>query len=412
MGNYLDEKELLKAFIDKQKAKAKGVVDRMIRGNDSGILSTVMSGWVNVTWEGRQARAKEAAQKETMEEMNALQAHMKEWQEKKKGETKAVLDRMTAASDQGLVAMTFGAWLKDWEEIQAQKDEAKKMQDLLMSQKEEARRVLEKSLGSAMGAVLASAFNDWVAYFDEQQNVKAMKGEADKKMKAFKQQKRDQSMGVVDRMSQQQNHTLLIQCMIVWKMQQELSILNGYIEKQKKKSKNVLDNMSKGHDSAKMSIAWQEWRGVMHDNEVARANERAQAETLEEMNAMRNQMETFKSKKRDETMSVLERMHANSEQVLLSLTLGAWKQDMEEIYRQRDEAAKMDDILKTKKMEARRVLEKNLGSAMGAILASAFNDWMSHYIEEKNVEEMRKSADRKLKAYGDEKKQQSMLMVA
>merc|ERR1711956_145656 len=46
MGNYLEEKELLKAFIDKQKAKAKGVVDRMIRGNDSGILSTVMSGWV------------------------------------------------------------------------------------------------------------------------------------------------------------------------------------------------------------------------------------------------------------------------------------------------------------------------------------------------------------------------------
>jgi len=411
MGNYLDEKELLKAFIDKQKAKAKGVVDRMIRGNDSGILSTVMSGWVNVTWEGRQARAKEAAQKETMEEMNALQAQMKEWQEKKKGETKAVLDRMTAASDQGLVAMTFGAWLKDWEEIQAQKEEAKKMHDLLAGQKEEARRVLEKSLGSAMGAVVASSFNDWVAYFDEQQNIKALKGEADKKMKAYKQSKKDQSVGVVDRMSQQQNHTLLIQCMIVWKMQQELNVLNGYIEKQKKKSKNVLDNMSKGHDSAKMSLAWTEWTTLMQENEVARANERAQRETSEEMNALKGQMEAFKNKKKDETMSVMERMHANSEQGLISLTMSAWKQDMEEIYRQKEEAAKLDDVLKTKKAEARRVLEKNLGSSMGAVLASAFNDWMNSYLEERNVRELRDDAERKMKAYAKEKKGQSMIMV-
>merc|ERR1712079_690060 len=190
-GNYLEEKELLKAFVDKQKAKAKGVVDRMIRGNDSGILSTVMSGWVNVTWEGRQARAKELAMKETEEEMNALQAQMRDWQEKKKGETKAVLDRMTAATDQGLVNTVFSAWVKDMEEIQAQKDEAMKMQEMMKSQKAEAKRVLEKSLGAAMGAHLASAFNDWVAHLEEELNIKAVKGEAEKQMKAFKAQKRD-----------------------------------------------------------------------------------------------------------------------------------------------------------------------------------------------------------------------------
>jgi len=382
-------------------------VDRMTRGNDSGLLSTVMSGWVNLTWEGRQARAKEKAQLETQEEMNALQAQMKAWQDKKKGETKAVLDRMTAASDQGLLAMVFGSWSKDYEENQAQRRDAEKMQDMMKNQKAEARRILEKNLGSAMGAVLASAFNDWFAYCEEERSIKELKGQAQKSLN----KKRDQSMGVVDRMSQQQDHSLLDKCMIVWRMQQEFSILNGYIEKQKKKSKNVLDNMSKGHDSAKMSMAWNEWTSLMQDNEVARANERAQAETLEEMKALQSEMAAFKEKKKDETMSVLERMHANSEQGLLSLTLGAWKQDMEEIYRQKQEASKMDDMLKSKKMEARRVLEKNLGSAMGAILASAFNDWMSHYLEEKHVQELRNSADRKLKAYGDEKKQQSMLMV-
>merc|ERR1719336_179443 len=201
------------------------------------------------------------------------------------------------------MAMVFNAWVKDYEEIQAQKEEALKMQEMLASQKAEARRVLEKSLGSALGAVLGSAFNDWVAHYEEEMNIKAIKGQADKQMKAYKSQKREQSMGVVDRMSQQSNHNLLIQCMIVWKMQQELSILNGYIEKQKKKSKSVLENMTKGHDSAKMSLAWTEWQTLMQENEVARSNERAQKETLEEMNSLKGQMEAFKNKKKDETMS-------------------------------------------------------------------------------------------------------------
>ena len=30
-----------------------------------------------------------------------------------------------------------------------------------------------------------------------------------------------------------QNTTLLIQCMLVWRMQQDLSILNGYVERRK-----------------------------------------------------------------------------------------------------------------------------------------------------------------------------------
>merc|ERR1719242_771041 len=125
---------------------------------------------------------------------------------------------------------------------------------------------------------------------------------------------------------------------------------------------------------------------LMQENEVARANERAQRETLEEMNAMKAQMDDFKNKKKDETMSVLERMHANSEQGLLSMVLTAWKSDMEEIYRQKEEAAKLDEVLKTKKMEARRVLERNLGSSMSAPLASAFNDWMNSYLKEKKCE--------------------------
>merc|ERR1719510_1898474 len=103
MGNYLEEKELLAGFMAKQKEKSKGVVDRLIRGQDSSLSTMCFSAWSERTAENSRARDKEKAQAETQEEMLQLQAQMKAYQDRKKEETGAVLARMNAASDSGLV---------------------------------------------------------------------------------------------------------------------------------------------------------------------------------------------------------------------------------------------------------------------------------------------------------------------
>merc|ERR1719195_1321049 len=156
------ERELLKGFMERQKAKSKQVVDRMIRGNVTGMATLCIKNWIKIMEENRVARENEAARKETEDEMLALQAEMQKFTDKKKGEAMKILDRMSAATDAGLLATNFQSWARDLEEVREQKAEARRMQDMMKGQKEEARRVLVKSMGAALCAVLASTFNDWV----------------------------------------------------------------------------------------------------------------------------------------------------------------------------------------------------------------------------------------------------------
>merc|ERR1719461_1205337 len=110
--------------------------------------------------ENRGAREIEAAQRETAEEVNSVQAQLRAFQEKKKQETMSVMERMQAASDQGLTAQVFRAWEKDWEDWKKDMEEARAMNEKLQQQKAGARRTLEKNLGLACSGVLASAWKE------------------------------------------------------------------------------------------------------------------------------------------------------------------------------------------------------------------------------------------------------------
>ena len=57
----------------------------------------------------------------------------------------------------------------------------------------------------------------------------------------------------------------------------------------------------------------------------------------------------YAERQKKKTMFALETMHANSEQGLLPLVLTAWKSNLKEICRQKEEAARLDEVLKKKK---------------------------------------------------------------
>merc|ERR1719510_1879607 len=176
------------------------------------------------------------------------------------------------------------------EEIYRQKEEAAKLDEILKTKKMEARRVLEKNLGSSMGAILASAFNDWLNSYLEEKNVNELRDHADRKMKAFAKEKKGQSMIMVDRMAKSKDNGLMHQTMLIWRIGQDLDrvmgsyleekeLLKAFINKQKEKSKSVVDRMLKGNDSARYSMAWQSWVQDVTDNRQARLNEKARLET-------------------------------------------------------------------------------------------------------------------------------------
>merc|ERR1719242_495115 len=308
--------------------------------------------------ENEVARANERAQRETLEEMNAMKAQMDDFKNKKKDETMSVLERMHANSEQGLLSFTLNAWKSDMEEIYRQKEEAAKLDEVLKTKKMEARRVLEKNLGSSMGAVLASAFNDWMNSWLEEKNVNELRDQADRKMKAFAKDKKGQSMIMVDRMAKSKDKGLLHQSILIWRIGQDLDrvmgsyleekeLLKAFINKQKEKSKTVVDRMLKGNDSARYSMAWQSWVQELADNRQARLNEKARLETQGEVDEIAKQMAELKARKKGDALKSLESVAATQDTGLVALMFQQWQKSWELSRAQYAEAEKLNEVLKT-----------------------------------------------------------------
>ena len=142
-------------------------------------------------------------------------------------------------------------------------------------------RVAKHTCGRVRAAILASAFNDWMNSYLEEKNVNELRDHADRKMKAFAKEKKGQSMIMVDRMAKSKDNGILQQSLIIWRIGQDLDrvmgnyleekeLLKAFINKQKEKSKTVVDRMLKGNDSARYSMAWQSW--VQEVSEIGRAH--------------------------------------------------------------------------------------------------------------------------------------------
>jgi len=216
MGNYLEEKELLKAFINKQKEKSKTVVDRMLKGNDSARYSMAWQSWVQDVADNRQARLNEKARLETQGEVDEIQKAMNDLKARKRGDALKSLESVAATQDTGLVSLMYQHWKKDWEVSKAQYAEAEKLNQVLKAKKGEARRVLEKNLGQAVMGLQASTFNDWLNTLIENKMVKGMQQDAERMLKSYKEKKKDEATGIVGRLSKERTGALVQQVFMVW----------------------------------------------------------------------------------------------------------------------------------------------------------------------------------------------------
>jgi len=354
--------------------------------------------------------------------MEALQAQMKALKDKKTEGNAQIIAKMNAASDTGLVSLAMKSWMSILEEKRALEAEAERLNEAMKKQKLEARRTLEKNLGAAFGAALTSAFNDWRNSYWEERNIREMQHEAERMVKSMHKQRRGENMVVVDKMSKKKDKNLCQIAVLVWYLGQELDkvmgnyleekeILKAFIDRQKAKSKTVVDRMMKGSDSAKVIIAWKSWLQDTYDNRVAREKEKAAMETAQEVEGIQEQMKAWKNKKRDEAESIMNKMASHQDTGLLAMMFQSWKKGWEMNRKQLEEAKHLHEVLKTKKAEARRVLEKNLGLAVSGLVASTFNDWLSSVMEEKNIRSIQGDADRMLKKYKDKKRDDSIGLV-
>merc|ERR1719311_166823 len=99
----------LNSFEQSQKEKAGQFMTRMAAGSEASLKNLCLEAWIKF-------HADYAADREMEERVKEAEKKFKEHMDAKKDEAKAVLDRMLAASDHGLLSLiiqNWASWLKD-----------------------------------------------------------------------------------------------------------------------------------------------------------------------------------------------------------------------------------------------------------------------------------------------------------
>jgi hypothetical protein len=96
--------ERMAQFHSDQSAKSKKVMSRMSAGSDQGLLTMCLAAWVQFIAEYNKNRAFEDAVK-------AEEKKIAEFMKSHNESSKSVLNRMSAATDSGLVQSCFKAWV-------------------------------------------------------------------------------------------------------------------------------------------------------------------------------------------------------------------------------------------------------------------------------------------------------------
>lgn len=229
----------------KHKDKAKAVLDRMQLGQASGLMGMCFQGWIAFLKDWKKNEKANADVLVAQEKLASFQAQKNE-------EAKQFLNRMSAASDSGLVSVAFKAWLQAASEALKDRREADNLASTLKNQKLEARKKLEATLGENMKGLNGLIFKNWAQTVREDREERQLKEQADAVMKDYQKRKRGEAMGVVGRMAQKKENALLSQIVLVWKIIVSSEVARKYREAE---AKSRMQTVRKDLEEAQKAFA-------------------------------------------------------------------------------------------------------------------------------------------------------------
>jgi hypothetical protein len=147
----------------KQSAKdnALSAMKRMLASNDEGLMGMCWGSWVTFIAEYRQNKQYEDAVK-------ASEKQMQDFMKRKVQDAHGVLQRMTGATDSGLVSQAFGAWAEEWRTEKRSREmeemvvaQEKKFKSLNMRQKGAADGTARRTTRAMDDILMMQIFMDW-----------------------------------------------------------------------------------------------------------------------------------------------------------------------------------------------------------------------------------------------------------
>merc|ERR1712178_445826 len=164
-----------------QTENTKKVMTRMTAGNDQALLSLCWQAWDSFVQEYKKNKEMEDAVK-------AAEKQLADFTKKKSEEAKGVLNRMSGATDSGLVASIFTAWrdffmdLKQSRELEAMMANADSgFKSLNMKQKNAANGVMSRLHRTEEEIFIDSVFQNWATESALSKVMKHYAGKMDQK---------------------------------------------------------------------------------------------------------------------------------------------------------------------------------------------------------------------------------------
>merc|ERR1719387_1399248 len=161
-------------YKQKQMSNVTGVLNRKAAESEGGLKGFVFAAWIQDIAD----RKKEA---EMQAEMAAVQGKLQSYKSAQAENTKKVMTRMSAGSDANLVNLCWQAWLtflqdykKDKEMEDKVKAAEKQVQDFLKKKSDEAKGVLDRMSGASDSGLLSNVVKAWVGLIKEEKEAREM----------------------------------------------------------------------------------------------------------------------------------------------------------------------------------------------------------------------------------------------
>jgi hypothetical protein len=212
------EKKLFQ-FKEAQIANVRGVVGRFHMADGEALLATVFKIWVDDVAEHKKDGDTHAALMEMQAKMNALESAQKA----KAGQ---FMTRMAAGNEESLKNLCLEAWIKfhgDYaknkefeDQVRAQEAAFKAHMD---AKKDEAKAVLDRMSASSDTGLMSLMMQNWVQYYQDEKKSKELEyalSQNDGRFKSLNDRQKAGASNMQGRVNEQMNSNLMMRCMSAW----------------------------------------------------------------------------------------------------------------------------------------------------------------------------------------------------
>jgi len=236
------EKKLFQ-YKEAQIANVRGVVGRFHMEETTALMHTIWKIWADEV-------AQHKLDGDTAGQMKAMQDKMDGMDKAQRNKAGQFMTRMAAGNDESLKNIILEAWIKFHEDYAKDKEledqvkaSEKAFKEHMNAKKDEAKAVLDRMSASSETGLLALMMQNWVQLYMEEKKAKELEyalGENDGRFKSLNGRQKAGAHNMQNRVNEQMNANIMQRCLNAWLVETKVSrVEKHYTNKYESKKRQL-----------------------------------------------------------------------------------------------------------------------------------------------------------------------------